>query len=169
MCARRYCYAQIGLTPSTQNGVYPTHDTGNYFNLPVGCVSPSSRGSVSINSSDPFATPLIDPNLLADDLDLYIVRQGIKAGMRYLSAPAFDGYFIGSLQNFTSDDDIDAYIRQNAVSFFHPVATAAMSPADASWGVVDPQLLVKGVEGLRIVDASVIVSHLLSCAPKARG
>lgn len=142
-----------------QNGVFPTKETGNYFNLPVGCVSPSSRGSVSINSSDPFAFPLIDPNLLADPRDIYIVRQGIKAGMRYLNAPAFDGYFIGTLQNFTSDEDIDAYIRQNAVSFFHPVATAAMSPANASWGVVDPQLLVKGVQGLRVVDASVIVSY----------
>ncbi|EIN05758.1 alcohol oxidase [Punctularia strigosozonata HHB-11173 SS5] len=139
-----------------QNGVYPTQETGHYFNLPVGCVSPSSRGSVTINSSDPFAPPLINPNLLADELDLYIVRQGLKAGMRYLAAPAWDGYFVRPLQNLTTDEQFDAYIREHAVSFFHPVATAAMSPKDATWGVVAPDLLVKGAKGLRIIDASVI-------------
>ncbi|EIN06554.1 FAD-linked reductases C-terminal domain-containing protein [Punctularia strigosozonata HHB-11173 SS5] len=114
------------------NGVYPTQETGHYFNLPVGCVSPSSRGSVTINSSNPFAPPLINPNLLADELDLYIVRQGLKAGMRYLAAPAWDGYFVRPLQNLTTDEQFDAYIHEHAVSFFHPVATAAMSPKDAA-------------------------------------
>ncbi|EIN11743.1 hypothetical protein PUNSTDRAFT_131898 [Punctularia strigosozonata HHB-11173 SS5] len=89
------------------------------FNLPVGCVSPSSRGSVTINSSDPFAPPLINPNLLADELDLsgYIVRQGLKAGMRYLAAPAWDSYFVRPLQNLTTDEQFDAYIREHVVSF----------------------------------------------------
>lgn len=57
-----------------------------------------------------------------------------------------------------TDEELNEYIRQNAVSFFHPVATAAMSPVGADWGVVDPDLKVKGVAGLRIVDASVAVS-----------
>ncbi|KAI0033466.1 hypothetical protein K488DRAFT_77882 [Vararia minispora EC-137] len=139
-----------------QNGLYPTNPTGHYFNLPVGAVSPASRGSITINSSDPFAAPLIDPNILSAPIDLYIARQGIKAGMRFLSARAWDGYFTGPLQDLTDDDAIDAFIRAHAVSFFHPVATAAMSPVNASWGVVGPDLLVKGVQGLRIVDASVV-------------
>ncbi|KAI0738641.1 hypothetical protein C8Q80DRAFT_1275610 [Daedaleopsis nitida] len=139
-----------------QNGVYPTMDTGNYFNLPVGAVSPASRGLITINSSDPFSTPLIDPKLLSQDIDLYIVRHGIKAGMRFVAAKAWEGYFVRPLANLTTDDEIDQYIREHTVSFFHPVATAAMSPANASWGVVDPNLLVKGVSGLRVVDASVV-------------
>ena len=56
-----------------------------------------------------------------------------------------------------TDDELDDYIRQGAVSFFHPVATAAMSPVGAGWGVVDPDLRVKGVLGLRVVDAAVAV------------
>ncbi|KAI0794391.1 hypothetical protein C8Q74DRAFT_1365854 [Fomes fomentarius] len=139
-----------------QNGVYPTKESGNYFNLPVGDVSPASRGFITINSSDPFAAPLIDPRLLSEDIDLYIVRQGIKAGQRFVAVKAWEGYFIRSLVNLTTDEEIDEYIRQNTVSFFHPVATAAMSARNASWGVVDPGLLVKGVKGLRIVDASVV-------------
>ncbi|RDX49969.1 alcohol oxidase [Lentinus brumalis] len=139
-----------------QNGVFPTKDSGNYFNLPVGAVSPASRGFITINSSDPFAVPLIDPRLLSEDIDIYMVRQGIKTGQRFVAAKAWDGYFIRPLVNLTSDDEIDQYIRENAVSFFHPVATAAMSPVNASWGVVDPNLLVKGVSGLRVVDASVV-------------
>ncbi len=144
-----------------QNGVYPSptkgSESGNYFNLPVGDVSPASRGFVTINASDPFAAPLIDPRLLSEDIDLYIVRQGIKAGQRFVAAKAWEGYFVRPLVRLTTDEEIDEYIRQNAVSFFHPVATAAMSARNASWGVVDPDLRVKGVRGLRVVDASVVV------------
>lgn len=151
-----------------QNGVYPSpskaSESGNYFNLPVGDVSPASRGFVTINSSDPFAAPLIDPRLLSEDIDLYIVRQGIKAGQRFVAAKAWEGYFVRPLVTLTTDEEIDEYIRQNAVSFFHPVATAAMSARNASWGVVDPDLRVKGVRGLRVVDASVVVRLALFSA-----
>ncbi|KAI5885846.1 alcohol oxidase [Schizophyllum commune H4-8] len=139
-----------------QNGVYPTKDSGNYFNLPVGAVSPASRGFITINSSDPFAAPLIDPRLLSEPIDLLMVREGIKVGQQFVQARAWDGYFVKALQDLETDEEIEEYVRENTVSFFHPVATAAMSPADADWGVVTPDLLVKGVKGLRIVDASVV-------------
>ncbi|KAI0676239.1 hypothetical protein C8Q78DRAFT_1065147 [Trametes maxima] len=139
-----------------QNGVYPTKPSGHYFNLPVGAVSPASRGFITINSSDPFATPLIDPRLLSEPVDLHVVREGIKMGHRFVRARAWDGYFIRPLAHLETDAEIEEYIRENAVSFFHPVATAAMSPADANWGVVNSDLLVKGVRGLRVVDASVV-------------
>ncbi|KAI5828128.1 alcohol oxidase [Schizophyllum commune Tattone D] len=139
-----------------QNGVYPTKDSGNYFNLPVGAVSPASRGFITINSSDPFAAPLIDPRLLSEPIDLLMVREGIKVGQQFVQAEAWEGYFMKALQDLETDEEIEEYVRENTVSFFHPVATAAMSPADADWGVVTPDLLVKGVKGLRIVDASVV-------------
>ncbi|KAL1758662.1 hypothetical protein FB107DRAFT_258463 [Schizophyllum commune] len=139
-----------------QNGVYPTKDSGNYFNLPVGAVSPASRGFITINSSDPFAAPLIDPRLLSEPIDLLMVREGIKVGQQFVQARAWEGYFVKALQDLDTDEEIEEYVRENTVSFFHPVATAAMSPADADWGVVTPDLLVKGVKGLRIVDASVV-------------
>jgi choline dehydrogenase-like flavoprotein len=71
----------------------------------------------------------------------------------------FDG-----LNNTTmagTDEELDEYVRANSATIFHPVGTAAMSPKGAEWGVVDPDLKVKGVKGLRVVDASVLVSVLL--------
>ena len=59
--------------------------------------------------------------------------------------------------------EIAAYIRENAATIFHPVGTASMTPRGASWGVVDPDLVAKGISGLRIVDASVLVR--VPCSP----
>ncbi|KAJ7600946.1 hypothetical protein C8J56DRAFT_813923 [Mycena floridula] len=141
-----------------QNGLSTPQAEGNFINIPTGCVSPASRGAVSINSTDPFAAPLIDPGLLTEDVDLFILREAIRSARRFLTAPAWDGYILTSNNNATTDEELNTYIRNNAVSFFHPVSTAAMSPPGAHWGVVDPDLKVKGVKGLRIVDASVAPS-----------
>jgi choline dehydrogenase-like flavoprotein len=62
--------------------------------------------------------------------------------------------------NATTDEEIDQVIREIAVTAWHPISTAAMSPKGASWGVVDPDLRVKGVSGLRVIDASIMVSFL---------
>ena len=117
----------------------------------------TSGGSVTINSSDPFAAPLIDPALLSNRVDIVVVREAIRSARRFLTAPAWEGYLAEALNTANTDDELDDYIRQGAVSFFHPVATAAMSPVGADWGVVDPDLKVKGVLGLRVVDAAVAV------------
>ena len=64
---------------------------------------------------------------------------------------------IGGVGEAESDDDIIAAIRANTRTIFHPTSSARMSPANASWGVVDPKLRVKGANGLRVVDASIFV------------
>lgn len=71
-----------------------------------------------------------------------------------------DGVFetISPAANVTSDDDLDAYMRSATGPYLHGVGSAGMSPRGANWGVVDPDFAVKGTTGLRIVDASVIVS-----------
>jgi len=141
-----------------QNGLSSVTASGNFLNIPAGNVSPKSHGAVTINSTDPFDAPLIDPGLLSAEVDINILREAIRSAHRFVEAAAWDGYILQTLTNATTDDEIDEFIRDNAVSFFHPVATAAMSPVNAHWGVVDPDLKVKGVKGLRIVDASVIPS-----------
>jgi choline dehydrogenase-like flavoprotein len=78
------------------------------------------------------------------------------------SAPVFKDSVSQSIlpaANITSDGDLDAYLRSVASPFLHGVGSAAMSAPDAGWGVVNPDFRVKGTNGLRIVDASIFVSH----------
>ncbi|KAJ6521926.1 alcohol oxidase [Mycena vulgaris] len=134
----------------------PTPPTGNFMGIGTAVVAPVSRGSITLNSSDPFAPPLIDPALLASDFDLFVMREAVKGVQRFVTAHAWDGYILASLINGTTDAELDAYIRSESSSEYHPVGTAAMSPKGARFGVVDPDLLVKGLTGLRVVDASVL-------------
>ncbi len=91
------------------------------------------------------------------------MREAIRSVPRFLSAPAWVGYVLspaGALADvdFSSDEQLNTYIRNNTGTLFHPVGTNGMSRKGSSSGVVDPDLKVKGIEGLYIVDASVMVS-----------
>jgi choline dehydrogenase-like flavoprotein len=104
---------------------------------------------------------LIDLNLLDEEIDLAIIREAYRAAHRYVNASVWSGYILQDLGPELTDDALNAYIRQNITTLQHPVASAAMSPFNATWGVVDPDLRVKGVQGLRIVDASAMVNLVL--------
>jgi choline dehydrogenase-like flavoprotein len=121
-------------------------------------ISSCPGGSVYITSKNPLDDPVIDPNLLGTELDRVTMREAFLATRRLVSLPAFKGYIIKELPDLPTDDAIDAYLKDTTAIVFHPVTTASMSPYGASWGVTDPDLRVKGVKGLRIVDASVFVS-----------
>jgi len=87
--------------------------------------------------------------------------QAVKSAKAFVAAPAWDDYIIGpygDLAKTNTDAEIRRYIRRNGGALLHAVGTASMSPKGAAWGVVDPDLRVKDVEGLRIVDGSVLVS-----------
>lgn len=133
-------------------------------------MSDLAGGSVTINSTDPFASPLIDPGYYTSPFDIAAMRQGIQIMFQYLTAPSWSGYVLSQFGSFanisptTDDSTLDAYIRNNSGSTDHLVGTAAMSAKGANYGVVDPDLTVKGVEGLRVVDASVFVSYYFSVA-----
>ncbi|KIK62554.1 hypothetical protein GYMLUDRAFT_504634 [Collybiopsis luxurians FD-317 M1] len=140
-------------------GIPPS--TGHFLTLGTAVVSPASRGFLTINTTDPFANPLINPGYLTSPFDIAAMREGIRIMFQYLSAPVWDGYVLSQFGDFanitaTSPDDVlDEYIRNSAGSSAHPVGTAAMSANDADYGVVDPDLRVKRVEGLRVIDSSV--------------
>ncbi|KLO19171.1 aryl-alcohol-oxidase from pleurotus Eryingii [Schizopora paradoxa] len=140
------------------DGIVPRPATGSYMTISVAVLSPLSRGSVTLNSSDPFAFPNIDPNFLSSPFDQFVAVEAIKSIRRFVTAPPWTGFVSGQFGNVGSaqtDDEILAEIRQVTRTIFHPTCTARMSPKDAKWGVVDPELLVKGAVGLRVVDASV--------------
>jgi len=122
-------------------------------------VTPVSRGSITINSSNPFDPPLIDPGLLSSEFDVFALRTAIKNSQKFLSSPAWKDYIlgpVGQLANVMTDTELDEYIRNSASTACHAVGSAGMSGKDAKYGVVDPDLRVKGVLGLRIIDASIL-------------
>ncbi|KAK7006418.1 GMC oxidoreductase [Favolaschia claudopus] len=136
----------------------PPPPTGNYISIFPAVVSPASRGSVTISTNNPFTPPLINPNLLDSPIDLFIMREALKSCLRFAAAPAWNSFIISPVANVSlksTDAELDSFIRQNAATVFHPVGTASMSPKNANWGVVDPDLRVKGLKGLRVVDLSV--------------
>ncbi|KAJ7497617.1 alcohol oxidase [Mycena latifolia] len=136
----------------------PTPATGNFFSITAALVAPVSRGAVTLNSNDPLADPLINPNLLGSELDLFILRESIRSAMRFAAAPAWADYILSPIDvnSDTTDSELDEYIRNSAATVFHPAGTASMSAKGASYGVVDPDLRVKGLAGLRVVDLSVV-------------
>ncbi|KAI0313431.1 aryl-alcohol oxidase [Amylostereum chailletii] len=146
---------QLGLS----NGMLSPAPTGYFVSGTGTLITPSSRGSVRLNTSSPFDSPLVDINSLATPFDIFALREAIKSTRRWFSAPAWEGYILapfGPLGNATTDEEIEAYARANAAPNGHVVGTAAMSPVGARYGVVDPDLSVKGVQGVRVVDASVL-------------
>jgi len=127
-----------------------------------------SRGSVLINSNDPFDTPLVDPRYLEQSSDLTMLRAALNVSRSIGSAQPLNGHLGQETQpgsNVTKDDDIDNYIRSIAGTEYHPCGTAAMLPQDKG-GVVDNKLLVYGTSNLRVIDGSVIPfvtsAHLMS-------
>ena len=137
------------------HGRKPRWGTG--FSCHVCLLRPKSRGSVWLNSADPLAAPAIDPNFFGEDSDVETMVAGYKLTQRLLEAPA-----LRSLQKddaFTSDvktdEDIRHILRARVDTVYHPVGTCKMGVNDAA-AVVDPKLKVYGLEGLRVVDASIM-------------
>lgn len=137
-----------------------TPPTGHYLAASVILLSPTSRGSIKLASSNPFDAPLIDPGFLSTSFDKAVLREAIRSIQKFLTAPSWNGYLIGpigGIVNATTDALLDQFIAASAGTTWHPVGTAQMTAKNASKGVVDPDLRVKKVKGLRIVDASVLV------------
>lgn len=120
---------------------------------------PESRGYVRIRSSDPFAPPIIQTNYLAAELDRRVIVGGMKLARRLLkSAPLSPYYAYEDFPgpNVNTDDEFLHAATERGTTTFHPGCTCRMGPADSTWAVVDDQLRVHGLEGLRVIDASVM-------------
>ena len=118
---------------------------------------PQARGALELASRDPRANPLFVNNFLASESDRRTLRLGVRIARRVLGQSAFDhvrGNEILPGASVQSDDEIDAYLRQTVRTVFHPCGTCRMG-IDAE-SVVDPELRVRGVSGLRVADASVM-------------
>ncbi len=131
----------------------------NGYRLGAGPLRPESRGTVRLASANPLDAPLIDPNYLATDKDKTEIRQSIKMGRELLAQAAFVPFHRREDlpgMHVQTDAEIDAFIRKDASSAYHPCGTARMGADGDERAVVDLQLKLNGVQGLRVVDASVI-------------
>jgi choline dehydrogenase len=120
---------------------------------------PESRGYVRARSADPFDAPIIQTNYLTAELDRRVIVAGMKLARRLLkSAPLAPYYAYEDFpgEGVQSDDEFLAAATQRGTTTFHPGCTCRMGPADAPWAVVDDQLRVHGLQGLRVIDASVM-------------
>lgn len=118
---------------------------------------PESRGHVGLHDANPASPPRIDPNFLSDPRDLATLKAGVRLLEQALSAPPLAPWRGQRLYPHDgSDAAIEADIRARADTIYHPVGTCRMGRDDMA--VVDPDLRVKGLEGLRVVDASVMPS-----------
>lgn len=120
---------------------------------------PRSRGRIGLASPDPLAAPLIDPNYLDHADDLPKLARGLAIGRRLLGAPPLAEHMADELYpgaTVQSEAETAAFIRAKAETIYHPVGSCRMGADDAA--VVDPALRVRGVDGLRVVDASVMPS-----------
>ncbi|KAK7053175.1 hypothetical protein VNI00_003794 [Paramarasmius palmivorus] len=141
------------------NSNIPPAAQGNFIIASPTLVSPASRGFIKLKSSNPFEYPEIDLNLLSSPFDVFALREGLRMIHQFMTSPLFDGFVVSSVLPISpdaSDEEFDAYIRSTAGGAAHITGTAAMTAKDAAWGVVNPDLRVKGVKGVRVVDASVL-------------
>ncbi|TMV92126.1 choline dehydrogenase [Thioclava sp. BHET1] len=130
---------------------------GYGFSCHVCALRPYSRGEVFLESGDPMKAPGIDPQFLSDPRDLATTIKGAKMTREILKAPAMTPYRHKELFGMTdgmSDKDWEGHIRARADTIYHPVGTCKMGTDDMA--VVDPELKVHGMEGLRVVDASIM-------------
>ncbi|RVA55741.1 choline dehydrogenase [Mesorhizobium sp. M7A.F.Ca.US.001.01.1.1] len=127
------------------------------FATRIVAVQPESRGSVKLASSDPVAAPLIHQNFLSSQRDWQSLRAGFRVARNLASQPSMTP-FVGAEffpgPKCESDDEIDEHIRKTSITVHHPAGTCRMGVDAAS--VVDPELRVRGIAGLRVVDASVM-------------
>ena len=130
---------------------------GHGFTFHPGAVVTHSAGELRLQSADPLAPPLIDPALLQDERDLRALLAGLRLSRRIAAMPAFDAWrgaeFLPG-PDVESDDEARDWLRDFASTVYHPAGTCRMG--QDALAVVDERLRLRGLEGLRVADASIM-------------
>ena len=148
---------QISLLPTLLDNGRWRRATRDGFMIHVYQLRPESRGEIRLRSADPVARPLIDPRYLSAAGDLDCLKRGLAVIRDIAKQPALAPWreFEMSPGDKTTDEpSVERWIRQSAATAFHPVGTCRMGNEDAA--VLTPTLRVRGVDGLRVADASVM-------------
>lgn len=164
----------IGFTDGLQNLGYnddfisqmvKSNNEAETVQVGVTLLNPKSRGTIKLRSSDPKDAPVIDANYFGEPEDLDTVVRGIREFLKFLPTENFKIH-TGELYRFKieecdkleydSDDYWKCFVSYFATTIFHPSGTCKMGPDSDPEAVVDPRLRVRGVKGLRVVDASIM-------------
>ncbi len=151
---------QLTFTPASyKEGVQSTLDDFPGMTIASWQQRPDSTGYVRIRAADPFQAPVIQPNYLAAESDRQVLLAGMKLARRLLSSQPLAKYydreeFPGPLAQ--SDADLMEAAKKRGTTTFHLMGTCRMAPASDPTAVVDDELKVRGLEGLRVVDASIM-------------
>lgn len=124
-------------------------------------INPRSRGTLRLASADPMVGPVIDPHLLEESRDLDVLVEGMEMIRTIMADPAIKSHVVEEYEpgSATSGDRLRAEAVRRATTVYHPVGTCRMGVDERA--VVDPQLRVRGVEGLRVADASIMPSIIV--------
>ncbi len=120
---------------------------------------PESRGHLEIKSADPAEKPAIHPNYLSTDLDQRFFVEALKYGRKVAEQPSLQAYISEEMEPsmaVATDEELLAHTRKKATTVFHPVGTCKMAPENDAGSVVDERLRVRGIKGLRVIDASIM-------------
>jgi len=151
---------QFTFTPASyKEGVQSTLDDFPGMTIASWQQRPDSIGYVRAKSADPFTAPIIQPNYLAAESDRRVLLAGMKIARKLISSPPLQKYY--EREEFPgiqaqSDDDLMTAAKQRGTTTFHLMGTCRMAPDSDPTAVVDDQLRVRGLEGLRVVDASIM-------------
>jgi choline dehydrogenase-like flavoprotein len=147
----------LGLGSGIEAGMAKLNNAGVTLNTAY--LRPTSRGTVRLASADPAAAPLIDPNYWSDPADRDLAIKGLRLAREIMTQPAMKRYVQREVlpgSNLRTDAELFDYACANAKTDHHPVGTCRMGTTSDSQSVVTPDLRVIGLEGLRVVDASVM-------------
>jgi choline dehydrogenase len=155
---------QLTFTPASyREGVQGELDLEPGMTIASWQQRPQSRGWVHLRSADPFEAPVIQPNYLAEESDRRVLLAGMKLARRLLRTEPLQQYF--DYEDFPgekvqSDEDLLGAAKQRGTTTFHPAGTCRMGPASDPLAVVDDELRVHGLDGLRVIDASIMPTML---------
>ena len=147
----------LGLGSGIEAGMAKLRNAGVTLNSAY--LRPKSRGTVRLASADPAAAPLLDPNYWSDPHDRALALAGLRLARRIMSQPALKRFVLAEVlpgPQAASDEELVDYACANAKTDHHPVGTCRIGPASQAASVVTPDLRVIGLEGLRVIDASVM-------------
>ncbi|CAE6497422.1 unnamed protein product [Rhizoctonia solani] len=158
---KRVGHLEIVLSPGYFGSGIPKANT-SYASLLTVIQHPFSRGNVHVNSSDPLASPQINPNYLSKSIDQETFVQALKFGLKISQTEPLSSLVVARQDpppEVSSDEAYIEYIKANVRTIHHPIGTAVLAPR-AIGGVVDTSLRVYGTSNVRVVDASIIPIHM---------